>query len=254
MPNCYPLISGTFKFGFLATILALLSAHATSSDLKVFPASGTYLDKNQFDLTFIAQTPGDRIQHLELLLNGIPAPALAERCSSAGTTEQGFPYIQCKSLSGAALGSGPVHLEAVSHTNQGGTLHAEAQYEILSTALSYSYTFDLPTSSPKMMNLTSGYTYTTTASGEAILWAENPNFPVSSPSGNGTTCNTGSCLVPGAPTGALVVKIGPGNWNVLGTHGTFHLPYPEDVIFAVNDRRLEDNIGAYQVNITRVLQ
>lgn len=253
MTNCSALISSTFKYGFLITALAL-AAHAKSSDLQVFPASGTYLDKNQFDLTFIAQTPGTRIQHLELMLNGIPAPALAERCSSASRTEQGFPYIQCKNLSGAALGSGPVHLEAVSHLDDGGTLHAGVQYEILSTAPSYSYTFELATNSPKTMELTSGYEYAVTASGQAVLWAENPDFPVSSPSGNGTTCNTDNCLIPGAPTGALVVKVGGGSWNLLGNHGTLNLPYPEEVTFAVNDRRLEDNIGSYQVNITRIRQ
>ncbi|WP_347330017.1 hypothetical protein [Marinimicrobium locisalis] len=138
--------------------------------------------------------------------------------------------------------------------DDGEALRAAVQYEILSTAPSYSYTFELATNSPKTVELTSGYEYAVTASGQATLWAENPDFPVSSPSGNGTTCNTYNCLVPGAPTGALVVKVGDSSWSLLGSHGTLNLPYPEEVSFSVNDRRLEDNIGAYRVNITRIRQ
>jgi hypothetical protein len=94
------------------------------------------------------------------------------------------------------------------------------------------------------------------ASGSVNLWPSNPSFPISSPRGTQICVNPGTCILPGAPVGALLVKIGTyGRWIVAGDNYTLIADRPGELIFAVNDKTtspgFDDNLGGYLVTITK---
>lgn len=245
--------SKAFRAIRLSTAAALLGGVSLvqGADLEVFPQSGVLLDNSIFELTFISAAPADFIDRLTIRIDGVRMEKLSQMCSEQGKTTDGRVYARCKGIDGSAFGPGIISLDIDALVYPGGIQNANVQYEILETEDAFVKQMILSTNSSERVELEPNYRYAVHATGQSILWPENPNFNISSPAGNGTTCLDSYCPLRGAPTGALVYRVPGRPWQLLGPVGSFEHSYPGEVEFRVNDRDLRDNIGSYEITITR---
>lgn len=78
--------------------------------------------------------------------------------------------------------------------------------------------------------------------------ATNPPNPWSGPDGNGYNCNA-QCLLPSAQFGALIGRIGSGNWFLIGSRKSLTVSTSGELILAVNDNINNDNLGSYTISL-----
>ncbi len=95
-----------------------------------------------------------------------------------------------------------------------------------------------------------------TATGNVNVWPANVSYPISTPRGVQTCVASSTCLLPGAPVGGLLVKIGAyGRWTFVGSSYSLVADRPGELIFAVNDKSEQvdtsDNTGSYDVYVSK---
>jgi hypothetical protein len=239
----------------LALSIAGLPAHSQDSPLIVSPASGFYPDSAQFDLMLLVAEQGTSIDHAEYYLNGQRVTRWLSRCMSRGYTENRFPFMTCKGGIASILGAGRHELGVEAYLADGRMLSSQVYYDIIPTAPTQLFEFALPSKSPMFdtgIMLEPYYEYEVSGTGEIAVWPQNSDFPVSGVSGNGLACNYSTCLVPGAPTGALVAKIGDGEWFVIDETHVVRPYYPARLYLSVNDRIFEDNVGSFDIRVKRL--
>lgn len=246
-----------------ASILCALSAHAEPTDTAtLIPGSAAYLDAQSFDIALkFPAPPSFTIVNSWAQLDGQDVSGWFKQCFQPQIMEmEPGTTLLCKRMSGAALGVGMHGLNVDLQLADGSLFHASAQYVVNKTRIlnQLPATFLLPGSSPGFLsgiNVVPGHPVRITASGRMSTWAANASFPIATPKGS-ISCNSSICLIPGAMTGALLVKIGvAGRWMVVGDSYTLLPDRLGELIFAVNDQNSSaswrDNIGAYEVTITR---
>ncbi|MFN0089591.1 MAG: hypothetical protein ACKVWR_04865 [Acidimicrobiales bacterium] len=99
------------------------------------------------------------------------------------------------------------------------------------------------------VSLVSGQQVTVRATGSIDIDVTNPPSPHISPDPNGIGACDASCLLPGAPFGALVARVGGGAWQMVGA-GPVKLSGVGEVQFAINDSTYSDNGGEYTVTMS----
>lgn len=243
---------------FIATGTATLAVAQPYQELIISPASGTYLDISEFDFS-VTVNPMDgpaEIRMVNFGLNGMPANELLQNCMREGKTFQNTTYLLCKDQSGASFGWGTHDLMVEAVLMDGRTLRSNVRYEILQTKNISTTTVQLPTNVRQFfsgMSLEPMRRYEITATGKSNLWPSSERFPLATPRGNGTTCNSSTCPVRYAPTGALVGKIGNGPWFLMRDRFVIDptmQPYSTGMLFlSVNDQDHGDNVGNYSISI-----
>ena len=101
--------------------------------------------------------------------------------------------------------------------------------------------------SPTGVVLNKGEVFAVKASGEISL--RGADGPKSTPAGTGQTDPAN--LMPGAPTGALIGRIGTGQPFLIGTASNIAAPAAGQLFLGINDSNVSDNQGSYQVDIQR---
>lgn len=231
---------------------------------EISPASSTLLDNQKFDLTFTihADLFSTHLLDIKAYLNGVEdVTGWFKNCFQRQNIQEPITIFMCRDQSGMSFGLGWHELNIKAYLSDGSVHEASSVYKVVKNQRPYllPFSFFHPSSSPSYnsgITVSAGEKLKILASGKIIVWASNPSFPVASPKGNGTTCNTSTCLVPGAPTGALLVRVGPsGRWLVAGDYIQLTADRAGELIFAVNDKNLPeswtDNLGSFDVIISR---
>lgn len=89
------------------------------------------------------------------------------------------------------------------------------------------------------------------ATGSVNTYPENPENPWGGPDGNGYPC-TSECLLPTAQFGALIGRVGNGEWFFVGSQKALVVVNTGELIFAVNDTISDNNIGSFSVILTKI--
>ena len=227
-----------------------------SPELSIFPASGVMADSSSFDFTLIVKQTYVPIRRIGFEVNGSIALNPFGDCGSEGYTDQNFMIYRCKSVKVAMLGRDMANIMVRVELESGQIISGDVHYQILASQ-NYTGTSVLLSgaSSEVHTNLIvkPGERYLISASGTVSLWPSNPKFPIATANGNGTSCNYSDCLLPGAPTGALLVHVGNSGWMLVGSDFQFTPLTGGELILGINDHVFNDNLGAYQVSVKRVM-
>lgn len=247
--------------GLIATfVLALnIPLALAQQNLVISPASGTYLDISQLDLSLIVNVPvvpGSGIQSIKYYVNGALVNEWFKSCMTEGKTIQDYKYFLCKNQAGSSFGVGYHDFRVVVQLQNGIQFENQVNYEIIATRASTSLMLPISANSSLSstgLELEPMRRYEISANGQISLWPQNYNFPTATPRGNGTTCTNSSCLILGAPTGALVGKVGNGPWFLVKDRFVIDPQQqaygPGTLFLSVNDHMHQDNLGAFSVTI-----
>lgn len=198
---------------------------------------------------------------LKANINGIDASKWINDCvQQYALPEAGRNYLVCKNEGKSAFTAGANILE-VSITRYDETwFSSQAFYYVFNSKRIYRnlpHNLILPgnhINKSADVYVTQGQRVLITATGKVSVWPSNITFPLSTPRGTTTTCGLVYCTLPGAPLGALLVKIGSdGIWNVAGENRLLTADRAGELFFAINDKttlpELNDNTGSYQISL-----
>lgn len=248
--------------------MSLQSTAQEVPPLPIYPQSGEYLDVQEFDITlglpqelppqvFVANSP----YQIVASINGIDMTNWLRQCTDQyRTTVTGTNYLLCKKQNSTAFTKEINELTIAILKDSTVIYKGNAFYRVQKSQRIYQslpHSLTLPGNSvhrEASIRLMAGQRVLITATGQVSTWPANTSFPISTPKGNGTTCNVGHCTFPGGPQGALLVKIGvDGNWVLIGDNKIFTAYRTGDLIFGINDKQtpaeLNDNIGSYDITV-----
>jgi hypothetical protein len=253
-------------FSALTIALGMISLIANAQEplyAEISPGSGVLLDTQKFDMVFsIPASNLAPMAYAVVYLNGHQDMTdWFKRCfQKQDVLDEPFTTYQCTNQSGMVFGVGEHELSVKMYLMDGSSYVANTFYKVIKNQHPTTLPFSFSHLSSNPANgsgiyVSLGEKLRILASGRIITWASNPSFPVATPKGS-VSCNASSCLIPGALTGALLVKIGPtGRWMVAGDYLSLTADRPGELIFAVNDKNLPegwaDNLGSFDVTITK---
>lgn len=272
------LVKALYASLFVVSSLTNFSFAAAGSPMTISPASGEYLYPQKFDIAvdisslvnlpatlappyYDPSYPGSMIQ-INASVNGSDATTWFSECMQEHRISQtNARVLLCKTLDHTPFVAGTNNLRIDIY--DGMQIHsAEVTYELSAsqrTARTLPYRFNIQgksvnTSSGVQVDL--GQAVYISATGYVNTWPSNSSFPISTPRGTQVCTTTSTCIMPGVPVGALLVKIGTyGRWIYAGSNYRLVADRPGELIFAVNDKSefvmTSDNTGSYQVIVSR---
>jgi hypothetical protein len=102
---------------------------------------------------------------------------------------------------------------------------------------------------PTGISVRTGDFVTFSSSGEVRIGGEGN--PTAGPNGVNTGARAPDAPVPTAPAGALIGRVGNGTAFAIGTQNRVQMPDSGQLFLGVNDGHLQDNEGAFQVQVAR---
>lgn len=270
-----------FKFvlGALGLVAAAASFAQTNRPAEISPASGTLLDNQKFDL--LINLPGAIIDpylaadylkstmFISAKVDGIDqTPAFKNCLIPMKAKADGGLSLVCPNQTASLFGTAGTHVLDITVTpfiKDGITYTGRAEYRLVS-ALKYialPYKVTVPASSPVTATgiyLTPGDSVSITATGYATIMPGTGGFPLAGPRGGSVNCATNStCLLPGAPVGMLLYRVGvTGPWKPY-TADKLQIQFtqPGELFFSINDKAAPefwtDNAGSFDVNLSGYL-
>lgn len=258
--------------------LTNISIAAPESSITISPMSGQYVYPQKFDISidisslenlprplappyYDPTSPGSFIR-INAFVNGVDATAWFNECMQEyNIPESNSRLLLCKVVDHAPFQQG-INVLRVEIYDGLETSSAEVVYELQAAQLvvkSLPHRFNVQgksVNSSSGVQVNYGQVLYISASGMVNTWPANPSFPVSTPRGTQVCASNSTCIMPGVPVGALLVKIGAyGRWIYVGTNYRLVADRPGELIFAVNDKSEQvatsDNTGSYQVTISR---
>jgi hypothetical protein len=271
----------TVKKVFSVACILLGSSLAVAQEalVSLSPATGDFLESQKFDIAinvsplvplpdvlsapiYDPTTPNAPVR-ITAAVNSVDATGWINECiQEHRTAVTANRVLLCKSLDYSPFLVGPNQLKVSITDGAGGLYTAQATYNLIASdrkARSLPYRFEIKGTS---MNTATGIKVALndrlniTGTGYVNTWPANTSFPISTYRGTQVCASNSTCLLPGAPVGALLVKIGQyGRWVYVAGSSPFVADRPGELIFAVNDKTEQaatsDNTGSYLVTVAK---
>lgn len=260
--------------GFIAVAL-----HAQEVPLvSISPSVGQYLESQKFDIAvnvsalvplpdtllapyYDAYSTASPIK-INAFVNGRDVTAWFSECMQEHRTLGGVNRVLlCRALDTSPFTVGDNHLK-IDIFNGSQLYTASADYTLIASErknrqLPYQFVIQGASANTQSgVRVALNNRVIISASGYVNTWPANTSFPISTPKGTQVCASNSTCLLPGAPVGGLLVKIGAyGRWIFVGSSYALIADRPGELIFAVNDKSEQvatsDNTGSYDITVAK---